>query len=95
MYKWSAEELKFQIGILFQLYRLRSKLSQLELSHELNLSANHIGRIERAETNPTIEIVVKYCNFFAIDISQLFTKLNDKELNDIANLKIEYKNKLK
>lgn len=99
MYKWSAAELKFQIGKLFQLYRLRSKLSQLHLGNELNLSANHIGRIERAETNPTIEIVVEYCNFFEIDLALLFTKLNDDELHNIEDeiraLKFENKNKNK
>ncbi|AZI66606.1 XRE family transcriptional regulator [Kaistella daneshvariae] len=99
MYKWSADELKYQIGKLFQLYRLRNKLSQLQLGHELNLSANHIGRIERAETNPTVEIVLEYCNFFLIDISILFVKLTDRQLDDIEkeinNLKIENKNQSK
>ena len=96
MYSWTAEDLKCQIGKLFQLYRLRGKLSQLQLGNELNLSANHIGRIERAETNPTIEILIEYCNFFAIDIALLFTRLSGKELeeieNEIGHLKIVNKN---
>lgn len=99
MYKWSAKDLKFQIGKIFQLYRLRTKLSQLQLGNELNLSANHIGRIERAETNPTVEIVVEICNFFDIDIALLFTKLDGEALIDIEKeidqLKIENKNRIK
>lgn len=88
MYIWEIEELKFQIGKLFQFNRLKNKLSQLQVSNELNLSSNHVGRIERAETNPTLEIVVKFCNFFEIDILHLFIKLNEKELNDL-NMEIE------
>ena|SRR6218665_1001983 len=96
MYIWDIEELKFQIGKLFQFNRLKNKLSQLQLGNELNLSSNHVGRIERAETNPTIEIVIKFCNFFEIDILFLFTKLNEKELNnlnrEIERLQKEFKN---
>lgn len=89
MYKWEVEELKFQIGKLFQFNRLKNKLSQLQLGNELNLSSNHVGRIERAETNPTIESIVKFCNFFEIDILMLLTKLNKKDLNDL-NIEIEH-----
>lgn len=99
MYIWEAEELKFQIGKLFQLYRLKNKLSQLQLGNELNLSSNHVGRIERSETNPTIESIVKFCNFFEIDILHLFSKLNEKELQslevEIQQLQKEFKNKNK
>lgn len=99
MYKWKIEELKLQIGKLFLLYRLRSMLSQLQLANELNLSSNHIGRIERAETNPTLEIIVDYCNFFEVDILTLFTRLSADEmdaiLNEINDLKIHNKNKPK
>ena len=55
MNKLELEKLKIQIGKLLQLYRLRKGLSQLQLGNELNLSSNHVGRIERAETNPTLE----------------------------------------
>jgi len=99
MYKWKIEELKLQIGKLFLLYRLRSMLSQLQLANELNLSSNHIGRIERAETNPTLEIIVDYCNFFEVDILMIFTRLSGDEmgaiLNEINDLKIHNKNKPK
>ncbi|MCT3788230.1 helix-turn-helix transcriptional regulator [Elizabethkingia anophelis] len=99
MYKWKSEELKSQIGKLVQLHRLRKGLSQLQLGNELNISSNHIGRIERAETNPTIENVVKLCNFLEIDILLLITKLNDKEFkgieDEINRLKEEFKNQNK
>lgn len=99
MYKWDIEELKFQIGKLIQLHRLKKNLSQFQLGNELNLSSNHVGRIERAETNPTIENLVKFCNFFEIDMLLLFTKLTDKELKNIESeieyLQKEFKNKNK
>ncbi|THV57429.1 XRE family transcriptional regulator [Chryseobacterium candidae] len=93
MYKWDIEELKFQIGKLIQLHRLKKNLSQFQLGNELNLSSNHVGRIERAETNPTIENLVKFCNFFEIDMLLLFTKLTNKELKNIES-EIEYLQKV-
>ncbi|WPO84111.1 helix-turn-helix transcriptional regulator [Chryseobacterium sp. JJR-5R] len=99
MYIWEIEELKFQIGKLFQFYRLKNKLSQLQLGNEINLSSNQVGRIERAETNPTVETLVKFCNFFKIDMLFLFTKLNEKELkkieSEIDELQKEFKNQNK
>lgn len=99
MYIWETEELKFQIGKLFQFYRLKNKLSQLQLGNEINLSSNQVGRIERAETNPTVETLVKFCNFFKIDMLYLFTKLNEKELkkieSEINELQKEFKNQNK
>ncbi|PQA90915.1 hypothetical protein B0A69_19470 [Chryseobacterium shigense] len=99
MYKWKVEELKIQIGKLIQLHRLKKELSQFQLGNELNLSSNHVGRIERAETNPTIEILVKFCNFFEIDMLLLFTKLSDSELksieSEIDHLQKEFKNQNK
>lgn len=99
MYKWEVEELKFQIGKIIQLHRLKRELSQLQLGNELNLSSNHIGRIERAETNPTIENMVKLCNFLEIDMLLLWTKLSDIELKNIESeidaLQKEFKNQNK
>ncbi|AQX51319.1 helix-turn-helix domain-containing protein [Elizabethkingia anophelis] len=99
MYKWDTEEVNIQIGNIFQLNRLKKRLSQLQLGNELNLSSNHIGRIERAETNPTIENIIKLCNFLEIDILSLFTKLTQKDLENIQHeieiLQKEFKNKNK
>ena len=96
MYIWEVTELKFQVGKLFQFYRLKKKLSQLQLGNEINLSGNQVGRIERGETNPTIESIVKFCNFFEIDILYVFTKLSEAEEKDleikIKELQKEFKN---
>lgn len=95
MNKLVLEELKNQIGKLLQLYRLRKGMSQLQLGNELNLSSNHIGRIERADTNPTLENIVKICNFFEIDVLYLFSTLNKNELNNIESEIIDLKEKFK
>ena len=99
MYKWQVENLKFQIGKLIQVYRLRRKLSQFQLGLELNISKDHVGRIERGLTNPTIENIVKLCNFLDINILFLFTKMDIKELKkielEIDHLQKEFKNKNK
>lgn len=99
MYKWQVEDLKFQIGKLIQVYRLRKELSQFQLGLELNISKDHVGRIERGLTNPTIENIVKLSNFLDIDILILFTKLDAKEIQkielEIDCLQKEFKNKNK
>lgn len=97
MHKWDIKILNKQIGIIFQLARLRLNLSQLSVANELNLSANQIGRIERGETNPTIKNVLNIANYFNIEMKLLFQKITDEKLEsmikEIENLKIENKNK--
>lgn len=97
MYKWDIQKLKVQIGNYFQFYRLQKELSQLQVANELDISSNHVGRIERAETNITLENILKFCNFLEIDILILFAKIENSELEnlekEIKELKIRFKNK--
>ncbi len=99
MYKWKVEDLKVQIGKLIQVYRLRKELSQFQVGLELNISKDHVGRIERGMTNITIENIVKLINFLEIDIILLFQKIDDLEVKEIEaeikNLQKEFKNKNK
>lgn len=99
MHKWELEQLTYQIGKLFQLHRLRKGLSQFQIGNELDFSSNHIGRMERGKTNPTIGIISKLCNFLEIDLLVLFKKLDDKELQEIEkeidDLQKKFKNQNK
>jgi transcriptional regulator with XRE-family HTH domain len=95
MYKWSAEELQLQIGIFFKLYRLRKELSQFQVGIEVGNAKDYIGRIERGETNLTIGIMVKICNFLEVDIKQIVTKANEKQLESIKLEILELEAKLK
>lgn len=91
MAKNNVEYLKIQVGRIVLLNRLKAGLSQFELGLKIDLSANQVGRIERAESNPTIETLVKICNYFEIDINNLFVKLNKLEeqsiITEIKSLK--------
>lgn len=96
MYKWDLVNLKIHIGRIIQLYRLRKELSQFQLGLEVGMSRDHIGRIERGQTNPTIENIVKISDFLNIDILIFFTEVNQNEmssiLDEIKNLKEKNKN---
>ncbi|CAH0295455.1 helix-turn-helix transcriptional regulator [Chryseobacterium sp. Bi04] len=99
MYKWNIEELKIQIGIIFKVYRLRKGLSQFQVANEVDLTKDYIGIIERGRTNPTIEVIINLCNFFELDINQLFTKIEDNQLEtfklEILELETKFKNQNK
>lgn len=85
MYKWDLVNLKIHIGVIIQLYRLRKELSQFQLGLEVGMSRDHIGRIERGQTNPTIENIVKISDFLNIDILIFFTELNQDDLTSVHN----------
>lgn len=99
MYKWNLEKLKIQVGIYVRLHRLRKGISQFQLAIEVGLSKDYIGLIERGKSNPTLEIIVKICNYIDLDISMLFSTMSETELNsvklEIDELEKKFKNQNK
>lgn len=61
-----------KIGDTTREHRKKRKLSQFKLGVEVGKSANQIGRIERGESNPTINTLHSLANFFEIDIKDFF-----------------------
>ncbi|MEW6679657.1 MAG: helix-turn-helix transcriptional regulator [bacterium] len=50
-----------------------SQLTQEALSGRAEISPKYLGQIERAEVNPTIEILKKIADGLKIELSELFT----------------------
>lgn len=61
-----------KIGSKVRELRDRKGISQLKLGTEVDLSKTHIGRIERGETNVTIQSLIKIATFFRIDFTDFF-----------------------
>lgn len=60
------------IGAVVKKYRKQNKISQFDLGLEIGKSANQIGRIERAESNPTVETLYDLAFYFEVDIKDFF-----------------------
>lgn len=52
--------------------RTRKNLSQAELAELIQASENSIGKIERAEQNPSAIMVYKIAKALELDINELF-----------------------
>ena len=65
-----SEELKLLklIGIKIKNLRKKEDISQLQLGIRIDISANQIGRIERAEGNPTIKTLYAITKYYNLDI---------------------------
>ena len=66
--------LKQSIGAIIKKHREEKGVSQLDMAIDIEMSANQIGRIERAESNPTVETLYAIANYFGIDIIEFFKK---------------------
>ncbi len=62
-------KLLVQIGRRIKTLRKEEKISQLDLGNIVGRSANQIGRIERAEGNPTIETLHRIAKHYKVEIS--------------------------
>ena len=53
-------------------YRLIRKLSQEEIASRAGLNEKYYGRLERNESNPTINMLEKICNALGIGVAEFF-----------------------
>ena len=72
MSKDDLNELLVKIGAKIKKHRLERGLSQLNLGLDIDMSANQIGRIERAESNPTIETLHTIATYFGFNVIDFF-----------------------
>jgi len=70
------DKLLIQIGHRIRSLRKEEKISQLDLGNIVGRSANQIGRIERAEGNPTIETLHRIAKHYKVAITYF---INEKE----------------
>ncbi|MBQ3427399.1 MAG: helix-turn-helix transcriptional regulator [Clostridia bacterium] len=70
-----------------EIRRLRSlnKLSQEELAFRAGISAAHLGQIERAAKNPTVETVASIAAALGVTMAELFSFDTDININEKSN----------
>lgn len=62
--------------------RKEKNLSQEDLAFNSGLALSQIGRIERAQVNPTISTIFTICRTLDIEVAELFKfKLNKEVIN--------------
>jgi len=63
-------EFKFN-GKLIAHFRKVEKITQSDLARELEISRSTISRIERGVHQPSIDLLMRLIQYFALDIAQL------------------------
>jgi transcriptional regulator with XRE-family HTH domain len=71
-----------EIGQKIRILRKIKKMSQVELANKARLHQTLIGKIERAEINPTVASLEKIANAFNIPLAELFTFAKGKGVVD-------------
>ena len=97
MRKYNNEEFKLlaiQIGCLIRLARLKSNISQHDISLIIGTSSTNIGRIERSEHISGWDKLLLICQHLNIDYCKLFILKEKKELISIVEESFSLENKL-
>ncbi|EDK35317.1 helix-turn-helix domain-containing protein [Clostridium kluyveri] len=55
------------------------KISQNKLAISLNVAAATINKIEKGTAKPSIDLLIKICEFFSITLSEFFNNGNNSE----------------
>lgn len=68
---------------LLKKLRNKHKLTQQELARKLGISTIYVRKLEKCDANPGRETMIKYENYFQVDMRKLFPDLffdiNDKK----------------
>jgi transcriptional regulator with XRE-family HTH domain len=65
--------------------RKANKLSQEELAKSIGVHTNILGRYERDEVKPSIDVVIKIAEVFNVSIDYLVGKIDNELDKDIIN----------
>lgn len=65
--------------------RKEQKIAQNELAQKIGVHANVLGRYERDETTPSIDMVVKIADALGVSLDYLLGKTDIKISQDILN----------
>ncbi|HEY5232171.1 MAG TPA: helix-turn-helix transcriptional regulator [Verrucomicrobiae bacterium] len=63
------------IGETILKYRMKAGFSQEALAEKADIHPNYVGRIERGECAPTVEILLKIAHALGVRPHKLFLKL--------------------
>lgn len=63
------------IGEAVLKYRKKAKLSQELLAEKADIHPNYVGRIERGECSPTMDILIRVAKALGVHPHKLFLKL--------------------
>ena len=68
--KKPSKELK-DFGKIIRSLRLKAILTQEELSEKIGCHPNHVGRLERGQTEPSFSMLVKLARALKVSIRQI------------------------
>lgn len=57
--KSSDPKLAKAFGLVLKKYRIKKKLTQVELGYFADVSSNNIGKFERGQSIPTLPVIIK------------------------------------
>lgn len=68
--KKPSKELK-DFGKIVRLLRLKATLTQEQLAEKIGCHANHLGRIERGQTEPSFSMLIKLAHALKVSIREI------------------------
>ena len=79
------ETIGVKLGEKIRRLRNLKKMSQEELAFSAGISAAHLGQIERATKNPTVETVSGIANALGVTLAELFSFDSEISINEKPN----------
>lgn len=85
------------IGLRIRYHRIRNKLSQENMAHQVNISRVHIGYIERGERAPSLKTLINIANVLEVSVDELIadnllisdSKISADEMNILGDCTYE------
>lgn len=70
-YHYKIEKEVVNISGILKEIRLSKNISQIEIARKTGISKQMVSKIESVNGNPTLTVLVKYCDCIGVDLSKL------------------------
>lgn len=71
MSRYDFEDVRINLGANLREIRVDRQFTQEELAKKVGIDRTYTGKIERAEENPTLRVVVNLANALDVSLEQL------------------------
>ena len=60
------------IGERIRYYRKMNNITQIELAEKLGVASGYISNIEQGNRNPSLEMLVQICDWFGVELTDVY-----------------------
>ncbi|NVM23249.1 MAG: helix-turn-helix transcriptional regulator [Desulfobacterales bacterium] len=87
----NEKAIRKQLGMRIKTLREQKGWRQEDIQDKTEFSSRYLGRIERGTVNPTLDTLLRLCEIFEVELSELFRLIDTEKETSLQREKLVVK----